>query len=370
MVKKSNTAVFVVALSITIGLISGGLWAFREPLQGIFSGQSSPSPTTPSPLPSAIPTTAGAAAVSGTTVSGTTASGTKVSGTTGTIAAPQGVFNYGGSTTWAPLRSALDPILQQQQPQFQLRYTDPAIGAPGSTSGIKMLLEGQLAFSQSSRPLKDQEYSRAKDRGYTLSQIPVAIDGLAFAVNPSLNIPGLTIAQIQQIYLGKVTNWSQVGGPNLAIIPYSRRPEEGGTVEFFIENVLEGKPLSPTVKFIGTTTESLRALADNPGGLYYASAPEVVPQCTIKSIPVGRTSDRLVSPYQEPLVPPQDCPTRRNTLNAQSFQNGDYPVTRQLFVIVKQNGLADQQAGEAYVNWLLSSEGQNLVSKAGFIPIR
>lgn len=175
MVKKSNTAVFVVALSITIGLISGGLWAFREPLQGIFSGQSSPSPTTPSPLPSAIPTTAGAAGVSGTT---------------GTIAAPQGVFNYGGSTTWAPLRSALDPILQQQQPQFQLRYTDPAIGAPGSTSGIKMLLEGQLAFSQSSRPLKDQEYSRAKDRGYTLSQIPVAIDGLAFAVNPSLNIPG------------------------------------------------------------------------------------------------------------------------------------------------------------------------------------
>ena len=348
MVKKNNTAVFVVALSITIGMISGGLWAFREPLQGMFSGQPSPTPTTPSPLPSPSSPTPNTGTISPPVSSTATTAG--VSGTTGTIAAPQGVFNYGGSTTWAPLRNALDPILQQQQPQFQLRYTDPAIGAPGSTSGIKMLLEGQLAFSQSSRPLKDEEYSRAKDRGYTLTQIPVAIDGLAFAVNPSLNIPGLTIAQIQQIYLGKVTNWSQVGGPNLAIIPYSRRPEEGGTVEFFIENVLEGNPLGPTVKFIGTTTESLRALADNPGGLYYASAPEVVPQCTIKSIPVGRTSDRFVPPYQEPLVPPQDCPTRRNILNAQSFQNGDYPVTRQLFVIVKQNGLTDQQAGEAYAN--------------------
>jgi phosphate transport system substrate-binding protein len=251
-----------------------------------------------------------------------------------------------------------------------LRYTDPTTGAPGSGSGIKMLLNNQMAFSQSSRSIKDEEYQQAQARGFTLKEIPVAIDGIAVAVHPNLNIPGLTITQLKDIYTGKITNWNQVGGSNLSITPYSRRIEEGGTIEFFAENVLEGQKFGANVQFIGTTTEALRQVADNPGGIYYASAPEVVGQCTVKPLPLGRNSNEWVPPYQEPFVSLSQCPSQRNQLNATAFQSGQYPITRRLFVIVKQNGQADQQAGVAYAQLLLTAQGQNLISKAGFVSIR
>lgn len=283
---------------------------------------------------------------------------------------PSGLFSYGGSTTWAPIRREVDSEIQKLLPKFQLRYTDPTTGAPGSGTGIKMLLNNQLAFSQSSRSIKDEEYQTAQQRGFTLKEIPVGIDGIAIAVNPNLNIPGLTVTQIKNIYTGKLTNWQQVGGPNLPITAYSRRPEDGGTVEFFLENVLEKEKFADNVKFIPTTTQALREVAKNPGGIYYASAPEVVDQCTIKPLPLGRTPDKLISPYQQPLIPSQNCPQQRNQLNTIAFQTGDYPITRRLFVIVKQNGQIDQQAGESYANLLLTEQGQELITKAGFVRIR
>ncbi|WP_299043715.1 substrate-binding domain-containing protein, partial [uncultured Thermosynechococcus sp.] len=106
---------------------------------------------------------------------------------------PSGLFNYGGSTTWAPIRRDVDPLLQAAWPNFQLRYVDPPTGTPGSGSGIRMLLNNQLSFSQSSRPLKEEEIAKAAAQGMKLTAIPVAIDGLAIAVNPRLGIPGLTV---------------------------------------------------------------------------------------------------------------------------------------------------------------------------------
>jgi phosphate transport system substrate-binding protein len=233
-----------------------------------------------------------------------------------------------------------------------------------------MLLNNQLAFSQSSRSVKGEEYEQAKQRGFTLKEIPVAIDGIAIAVNPSLNIPGLTIAQLQDIYTGKITNWQTVGGSNLPIKPYSRHPEEGGTVEFFQENILGGKNFGTNVEYISTTTQALREVANNPGGIYYASAPEVVGQCTVKPLPLGKTPDQLVPPYQEPFVPLSQCPQQKNQLNAAAFQSNKYPITRRLFVIIKQNGQIDQQAGEAYANLLLTNQGQESIANTGFVRLR
>lgn len=283
---------------------------------------------------------------------------------------PLGLFSYGGSTTWAPIRGQVDPAIQIVWTKFRLRYTDPTIGAPGSGTGIKMLLNNQLAFSQSSRPIKDQEYQQAEARGFTLKEIPVAIDGIAIAVNPNLNIPSLTVAQLPDIYTGKLTNWKSVGGSNLSITPYSRRLEEGGTIEFFAENVLENQKFGTNVQFISTTTEALRKVANTPGSIYYASAPEVVSQCTVKPLRLGRNFNELIPPYQEPFISLSQCPQQRNQLNTTAFQSGQYPITRRLFVIVKQNGESDQQAGIAYANLLLTTQGQELITKAGFVSIR
>jgi phosphate transport system substrate-binding protein len=280
---------------------------------------------------------------------------------------PAGTFNYGGSTTWAPIRGEVDGLIQAVWPEFQLRYTDPLVGNPGSGTGITMLLDNQLAFSQSSRALKPEEYEEARQRGFELEEIPVALDAIAFAVHPTQTAPGLTIEQIRDIYLGTITNWQQVGGPNLPITPYTRRLEAGGTVQYFQENILGEAPFGSTVEYMPDTTQALRAVGNDPGGLYYASVPEVVPQCLIKPLPVGRQAGQFVAPYAEPYVPTENCPAQRNQPNVAGFNSGDYPITRRLFVVVKRNGQNDEQAGDAYARLMLTDEGQALIEQLGYI---
>ncbi|MEH2163498.1 MAG: PstS family phosphate ABC transporter substrate-binding protein [Nostoc sp.] len=347
MSQKNETLSLFLAAVITIGLIFSGLWFLMErwaQLNGSVA-KSSGTNNTDNPLNQFISKCNVPNLVEGT-------------------------FNYGGSTTWAPIRKDVDSVLESQCPRFILRYTQPPSGKAGSGTGIRMLIDNQLAFSQSSRSVKAEENAEAQQKGFSLKEIPVAIDGIAIAVNHDLNIPGLTVAQLKDIYTGKITNWQQLGGPNLPIKVYSRSKESGGTVEFFVQNILNKENFGVNVSYVDTTTEAVRKVAASPGGIYYASAPEIVPQCIIKSLPLGRTSSQLVPPYQEPFVPASQCPNKRNQLNSQAFSSGDYAITRNLFVIVKQNGQTDQQAGEAYANWLLTPQSQDLIEKAGFVRIK
>ena len=278
-----------------------------------------------------------------------------------------GTFNYGGSTAWAPLRLAVDSVIQSERPELRLRYVQPKDTPPGSSPGIQMLLKGQLAFVQTSQPLRSAQYELAKQRGFNLKQVPVAVDSIAVAVHPQLNIPGLTLSQLQAIYTGQISNWQELGGPDLVITAYSRPPSTGGTVDFFVAKILDNQEFDSNVKFVSTTTQALRQLANNPGGIYYGSAPAIVPQCTVKPLPLGRTQDDLVSPYQNPLVPPSDCPQQRNRLNFKALRTAEYPLTHYLYVVFLQNEEEASNIGQTYANFLLTSQGQKLINKTGFI---
>lgn len=356
MAQKNDTPALIVALLVTAGLIGGGVWWLSQRpggIGGLISSEGGPEndgdnvivDPPPAPPPSTGDTFSSVANV------------------------PNGLFNYGGSTSFAPIRGSIDPQMTSAFPGFELRYTEPLSGAPGSVRGIQMLLDNELAFAQSSRSPNDQENQSAEQRGFALNAIPVAIEGIAIAVNPNLDVSGLTVPQLRDIYTGAVTNWNQVGGPNLPITPFSR-PSAGGTVEFFIANVLGGASFGSTVRSIPTTTEALRAVSSSPGGIYFASAPEVVGQCTVKPLAIGRQASQLVAPYQGEIFLSPQCPTQRTQLNIDALRSNNYPLTRRLFVIVKQNGQPDQQAGEAYANLLLTRQGQDLLQKAGFVPIR
>lgn len=160
---------------------------------------------------------------------------------------------------------------------------------------------------------------------------------------------------------------------------------------FFIQDILGGQAFEPNVEYVSTTTQALQKLAGSPGGIYYASAPEIVPQCSIKPLPLGRTqngsgksvsstlgnrvqSQRLdsvsrstdlprqyIAPYQEPFVLPSECPGNRNKLNIEAIKSGKYPITCNLFVVVKQIGQNEQRAGEDYASLLLTEQGQELI---------
>ena len=283
---------------------------------------------------------------------------------------PSGLFYYGGSTSWAPIRSQVDSLIQAHKPEFKLSYHQHPVLMANSSLGIEMLLNDQLTIAQSSRPLKVQEYQLAQEQNLTLKQIPIAIDGIAIAVHPSLNIPGLTLAQLQDIYTGKIINWQQVGGPNLEIIPYSKSPYLSGTAEFFVKHVMNKKILGSNVRLVRSVTEGIQDVASQQGSIFYTSASEIVGQCTVKPLPIGDNQNNLIPPYIEPLVPPEQCPERRNQINHQAFQAEQYPLIRPLYLIIKQNGKVEEHVGLAYANMLLSEQGQKLIEKAGYVPVR
>jgi phosphate transport system substrate-binding protein len=269
---------------------------------------------------------------------------------------------YGGSTSFAPLRTdRIVGLIAMAQPGFELIYVEPPSGhKPGSSSGIKMLLDGQLSFAQSSRPLREEEYNAAKNRGFSLEQKAVAIDGIAVFVNPQLSLPGLSLSQLKDIYTGKITNWEQVGGLDLAVNLVSRDPQSGGTPEYFQETVLDRQQFAKAIKtYARDSTDLIRKVAHTPGAIGYATTAEICNQSIVKSLAIAtQAKQNFVNPCDGKQV------------NQVAIANNLYPITRRLFVIIKRDSTIDEQAGISYVNLLLSEEGQQLIEEAGLVRIR
>jgi phosphate transport system substrate-binding protein len=297
---------------------------------------------------------------------------------------PTGAFKFGGSTTWATTRQpnvAIDSIIKGAFPGYNIDYIDnnsPTVNIksisngkcdkkPGSNTGICWLIEGDLDFAQSSISLNKSKYA---DVAVTnrLTEEAIAYDAVTIVVNRELNIPGLTIDQLRGIYTGKITNWSQVNGPDLPITPFSLG-ENSGTFSSFKDLVLQpGDQMKAT--FVGTITEGLQKIKSTKSGIYYGSAKEViVDSCLTQPIPIGRTVNTF-KPYQEPLQPLSAClKGERNKINPEVIKNQTYPLTRKIYVIIKADGSNRQKAGEAYVKLLKTKQGQELLERAGFVRI-
>lgn len=143
MSEKKETLNLFLAMLISIGLIFAGLWFLMERWAQLTRNQVS---TSSSPHPSESEKPTNSWMIQNESV-------TKCN----LANLPGGTFNYGGSTTWAPIRRDVDQVLERTCPQFILRYTQPTNKKPGSGTGIEMLIDNQLAFSQSSRSLKGED---------------------------------------------------------------------------------------------------------------------------------------------------------------------------------------------------------------------
>ncbi|MGL5796236.1 MAG: PstS family phosphate ABC transporter substrate-binding protein, partial [Waterburya sp.] len=108
------------------------------------------------------------------------------------------------------------------------------------------------------------------------------------------------------------------------------------------------------------TTNAVRKVSQTPGAIGYGAQPLVVNQSTIRPIGLSKSNS---SNYVSPV-------TSSGEINKQVIFDGSYPLIRRIFVIVREDGEIDQLAGRAYVNLLLSQEGQALIDKAGYLPIR
>lgn len=269
-------------------------------------------------------------------------------------------WRFGGSNSAIPLQASVQAWLSQAQPNFQLEFKLLA----GSNEGLQQLKQGNLDFAITSEPLV-----RA-DEALGLEATPVAIDGIAVVVHPSLTgINHLSLEQLQQIYTSQVTNWRQLGGPNRPIVPISR-DEKSGTTRFFRHEVLKGAPFGKTVKLLQSITADLGKVATNPGSIYFGTAAQLVGQCRVKPLPL-LSGNQAIAPYAGKLVPRDRACTGspRNQPNATAFQAKTYPLARSLFVVTKRNTEQAEQAGKAYIALLQSPTGQEVIQAAGFVPV-
>ncbi len=302
---------------------------------------------------------------------------------------PSGDFKFGGSTTWATTRqlqssTRIDDAIKGVFPKYNIIYTDlkkslvpSAMDGrcsqdPGSNTGICWLMEGDLDFAQSSIDLDKSKYKDdPRLQSLHLKAEAVAYDALTVVVNPRLNISGLTVDDLKKIYTGAVTNWQEIGGQNIPIVAITRPEKSGGTVSSFKDLVLKKETWGQKVQIVNSTTNGLDRVNKNLGGIYYGAAKEVIIDfCETKPIPIAQTGNNFIKPYLEPLQSPDVCRKQHgNKINTEVIKNQEYPLTRKIYVIIKADGTDRQKAGEAYVNLLRTTQGQDLLEKAGFVSI-
>jgi phosphate transport system substrate-binding protein len=271
---------------------------------------------------------------------------------------PKGLFSYNNAVNFTPtaLRGLYDAI-QEAHPEFRLRYTEPLQGNPGSTTAIRMLIDKEVSFAISARPLDDVEMARARARDINIHQTPIAIDAVPFYTHTGVNIPGISLSQLQDIYSGKITNWKELGGPNVAIVPLLADPKATSAPKQALGDVAE--KLSPTVQIVRGPAEAIQKIRATPGSICFTGGLSVIKEKSVRFLSLAKAnSDKYVSPV-----------TKTGAVNEKAIREGSYPLTRKVFIITRHNGGLDEQGGIAYANLFLSGEGQQIIEGAGFVPL-
>lgn len=182
-----------------------------------------------------------------------------------------------GSTSMIIFNKQLGEAFKAKYPGVQYSWR-----ATGSSRGIQALLAGEVEVAASSRPLKPEEVSQG------LVAVPVKTDAIAILVGKSNPFSGeLTTNQLRSIYSGHVTNWSELGGPNLPLRVINRN-FVSGTYELFQSIVLGGASFGSGANWVtmpkDVTTELLQKLGTN--GIGYANYSQIKTQQTIRAIPI------------------------------------------------------------------------------------
>ncbi len=217
----------------------------------------------------------------------------------------------------------------------------------GSGTGISALINGTTDICNSSRPMKKEEKIKLKEKyGTSGVEIKVAVDGLSIYVNTQNPINELSIQQVKDIYTGKINNWKEVGGPDARIIRYSRE-NNSGTYVYFKDEVLLGADFHPSTQNLPGTAAVVNAVSKDKYGIGYGGAAYGK---GIKELKIKK--DDKSKAY---------APTREN------IKKGLYPISRFLYMYTRTK---PEGAVKKFIDWVLSEEGQKIVTQVGYFPIR
>ena len=255
-----------------------------------------------------------------------------------------------GSNTVTPLSSVWAEEFIKMHPKVNI-----AVSGPGTGAGIAALINDTIDICQASRTIKLKEIDQAKTRGIEPYEIKVATDALSLVVNPTNPVSELTIGQLSAIYTNEVSNWNEVGGNNAPIVVISR-DTNSGTHVFFKEHVVQMQGL-PTedksleygskVLFLPSTEEGVSEVARNPNAIFYPGLGYVTSAVNLLAIKKMAGSPAVLPSVDTAL-------------------DGTYPIARPLLYYTKGVPVGTIKA---YIDYCLSSEGQDKVTELGYVPL-
>lgn len=240
-----------------------------------------------------------------------------------------------GSTTVLPLVQILAEEYLEEHPEV-----DISVSGGGSGVGITALLDGVIDIAMSSREAKEKEVVAFREKGKELLPVIIAYDAIAIIVHPSNPVADLTLETLQKIYSGEITNWQELGGAKMPIVPISR-DFASGTFEVFNRIVLKGKEVTPKALMLISNLAILQEVSSSPGCIGYVGLGYV------------RESVKVVA--LDGILPSWDAVRART-----------YPLSRPLYLYLDR---VPEGAVKDFLNFILSEKGQNIVAEAGFIPV-
>jgi len=247
-----------------------------------------------------------------------------------------------GSDTMVQLGQRWAEIYMNENPGVVIQVT-----GGGSGTGIAALINGSTDIAQASRSMREEEKDSVLElRGAPVEEVPVALDALAVYVHTENPVGSLTIDEISAIFRGEITNWAEVGGPDVQIVLYGRE-NSSGTYAFFREHVLEDADFAPAYQALPGTAGVINAVTQDPAGVGYGGIGYATGVSTLSIRPEAGG---------EPVEP-----TMENVLSNR------YPLSRNLFFYTagEPSGLMAE-----FMGWVLSPEGQGIVSEVGYYPLR
>jgi phosphate transport system substrate-binding protein len=241
-----------------------------------------------------------------------------------------------GSTTVGPLADAFAQYFKSVQSDLNI-----TVNQTGSGDGATALIEGRCDVADMSRFMTADEFKKAVEKGVMPVAHVVAMDGVCVVVHPSNPVEALTKAQIRDIYLGKITNWKDVGGPDMPIVAISR-DSSSGTFETFESLVMEKQKMASGVEYVNSNPQAQARVKSTNGAIGYVGLAFLQ---GVKAVKVEK-----VAPTQ------------------QTIASGTYPLARPLFMFT--NGYP--KLGSTlykFVTFHLTQKGEDIVKAKGFVPL-
>lgn len=241
-----------------------------------------------------------------------------------------------GSTTVYPIMHAIAQHLSTERPDWSLSVTPS-----GSGTGIDALIGGMADVAMSSRGLLEAEAKKARSKGVDPVRHEVGLDGIVPIVNRANPVSALTVTQLADIYTGRITNWSEVGGDN-ATITVITRDSSSGTFGIWKDTVLGGARLAPLARYTDSSATMLWDVSVHKYAIGYEG--------------MGYVDTTKVKPLRIDGV----AATRQSVLS------GSYPLTRRLYLFTDGEPSAELRE---LIDILQGPVGQDIVRQQGFVPL-